>query len=460
MMLTAFSLLCVVAAPVFDVHSFPISGPDSIAFLAHADADSVADLFVAEAGQITVYPSVLAYKSVSIPLPDGVSAFDVADVDGDGRGEVVAVCGDSIVLCPIPIDGKDAHPRTLFTLHTLLSGLRRNPVPMVLVVHHADQVVLVLPCETSLEVKTLAGETVVSYPTGPDAPRRVSYGRPFESWSHEPPQLGPRTALDIEVSRVLDFEPELPSDLLPIASGPPNYRHGTPAQARDASREDAAAWPWFPLTRTGGSVARVLYAASESGDTLIRLMQASDAQSPREATRLGPLRQYPGLPIVIEDAAPDFNGDGAADLLLWKAPAPAVSLDALTQAVTSASWPIRITAHLFSPEKNSYEAKPFARIERRIPLTWFLNMEGGSPLRHCVMRDFDGDGKTDLAFCGDERTLLIWASGQGFQGEPAQTVSFQEPITGVEFQEDVDGKGRSSLGIRTAHGLHVLHAKL
>jgi len=458
-MMTALAVLVTFAAtPVFDVHSFPVSGPDAIAFLAQADSDTTADLFVVDEGKVSVYPSALQYVPMLVPLPPETSAIDVADVDGDGQGEIVAICRDRILLCPIPMIGKKPEARTLFTLHTLLSDVRRTPFPMVLVAHRDKQVLLILPCETSLEVRALDGTAVASYPTGPDAPRRVSFGRPFETWSHEPPQLGSKSSLDVEVSRVLDYEPDLPSDLLPIETGPPAYRRGTPAQARDAAHEDAASWPWFPLSHGGEGGARVLYAESDAGDTLIRIAPPPEPQAPREAMRLGPARQYPGLPIVIEDETPDFNGDGATDLLLWKTPAPSVSVDAMTQAITNEGWPVRITGHLYSTEKKSYEARPFARIERRIPISWFLNMDGGSPLRHCVLRDFDGDGKTDLAFAGDERTLWVWVSRIGIQGEPAQIVTLPEPITGVEFREDVDGKGRTSLGIRTARGIHMLHA--
>ncbi|MBI5094063.1 MAG: VCBS repeat-containing protein [Candidatus Hydrogenedentes bacterium] len=452
------TLLCCGSAPVFDVHSFPLTSPDAIVFLACVDADSVADLFASDAGSLTVYPSASAYKPVSIPLPPGTSAFDIADVDGDGRGEVIAVCGDRIVMCPIPINGKTAAPRTLFELHSLLSEPRGNPVPVVLSVRRGAKTVLALPCETTLEVRTLEGATVTSYPTGPDAPRRVSYGRPFEFWSHDPPELGSRKALDIEVSRVLDYEPDLPPDLISFDAGPPSYRRGTPAQARDAADDDAMAWPWFPLTQARENARRVYYASS-GAETLIRIAQTGPTKTPGEISPPGPERRYPGSPVVLENTEPDFNGDGNADLVLWSAPLPGVSLDALTQAATGADWPIRLTIHLFSPEKNSYGARTLARIERRIPVRWFFDMQNGTPLRDCALRDFDGDGKTDIAFCADDKTVLVWSSRQGLQGEPMQTISLPEPVIGIEFQEDVDSAGRTSLGVRSEHGIHFLHAR-
>lgn len=452
------ALYCVNLGAVFEVQSFPLAGKDSLVFAAHADKDATADVFVLEGSTLTAYPSAAGHTARPIFLPAGTSAFDVADIDADGQPDIIAICGERILLCAIPVTGPTAGPRELFRLDTQFADESGGPFPWVLVIRRDDQPLLALPCANTLELRTPDGKPIASYPAGPDAPRRVSYGSPFRSWSSDAPTRGPSAALQARVGRVLDYEPQLPDDILPAHKRPPEYRWVPPSEIRDAAG-DKYHWRWFPLSAKDEGSRRVVYASTGSGSgetTLVRLLDAAENSEWQDKSKLGPARRYPGWPLVEEKSAPDFNGDGYVDLLLWTTPKPGLSVEALTRLIVGETWPLRLTVHLFTKEKDCYESRPRALIECRVPAGWFM---AESPVRSCVFHDFDGDGKSDIAFQAGEKEYAVWLYRDGFKREPDQTVTLPEAISGVEFRADFDRKGRTSLGLRTEHALYLLYAK-
>lgn len=443
----------------FGLRTVPLPQPHAHVFLAQADRDVTADVFVLDGSMLTAYPDAGGGTPFQIELLPGTSAFDIVDLDRDGEGEVVAVCGDRIMRYPLSGGKQPVQPEELFSLTTQLGGSSAQPYPCVLAVQNNGGVALALPTEDTLEVRNADGALVAGYPGKTGPPGNESYGWPFSVWPIEPPQVGRLGALEVRVTRVVELAPDLPDDFLPDRLQSLPQRRGTFSQMRDAAGLDPTTWMWFPLLRNGGGAKRVLFALA--GDTLIRLREEQSSQRGLVAggVKIGPERRYPGTLILPDGDLPDFNGDGFVDLLLWSAPGPGVSIDSLTRVVTSRTWPIRLTVHLFAPDKNRYEPRPAGQVTARVPLPWFFMLESGAPLRNCILRDFDGDGRTDLAVSVSESTFAVWLYQEtGFAGNPDQTFSFPERLSGVEFVEDLDGVGRASVALRTQKSVHILYA--
>ena len=376
MIALAMAVCC--AGALFEVQPVTLDQPDAQCFLAQAGPGGCADLCVLSGQTLTVYPDAEAGAVYTVALLPGTSAVDIADTDGDGMGEAVTVCGERIVRYDLGPNA-DGNPEELFALATQLAEAPGGPFPHVLVVHRGETTLLALPCETTFELRTLTGQVVERHDIGAGAPRPVTYGRPFSAWVMDPPQVGPPGALELRVSRVLAFEPALPDDLLSLEIQGPMYRRGTPRQARDAAELDPEAWPWFPLRTDGTTRERVLYALSgkRQPDTVVRIRRTVAAGARDAETQVGPKRSYPGILLDPEAEHPDFNKDGYVDLVLWKAPMPAVTVQGLSRAVTAGRWPLRITVHLFRETAKRYAPQPSGYIATDAPVSWFLAGAGG-----------------------------------------------------------------------------------
>lgn len=446
-------LLCCLSAALFDVRTIPLHTPDAHVFLAHADRDTRADVFILEPGQASIFFSQRDAVR-TIPLPEDTTAVDIADLDDDGQPEIVAVSGNRILS--IRLDAEVLPPpRELFSLHTQLANAGATPYPFVLTMRRDNKTLLALPCEETFELRTPDGAIVTSYPIGEDAPRRASYGAPFRAWTCEPPLLGAKDALEGAISRSVAFEPDLPAELSGPSTAALSLRRGTPLQTREAASQDIESWPWFPLALDGSGDMRVFYtlAPPDFRDSVVRIRGFA------RKSETGPERRYPGSLIIMDDDLPDFNHDGFADLLLWSAPEPGMSLDAATRALTAGSWPVNLSAHLFSPEKGRYEPVCAGTVACTAPIAWFLAPEASGPLHHCVLRDFDGDGCTDIACATAPNRFHVWRfTHSGTATTPAYSQTFPEPITEITFKADLSGNGKTSLGLRTEHDLYVLFA--
>jgi hypothetical protein len=453
-----FPIFC--AGALFDVQTVPIAHPEDRCFVTRIEDTGGADLLVLGAEELHVYPHTSPEAAFSIPLLPGTSALDIADIDGDGYAEVVTVCGEELV-CYGLFPASRRKPEKMFSMKTQLARPQGQPFLHVLVIWHDGVPTLALPGEDTFELRTMGGEPLKQYPIGLDAPRHAAYGRPFTSTSVFPPQAGPPEALELRINRVMAYDPALPPELRVSKTSALPLRQGTPRQLRDAAELAPESWPWFPLHTTAESRDRVLYAISGSGygDTLLRIQRPATPAPAAPATWTGPERRYPGLLILAEDEMPDFNGDGFVDLLLWSAPEPVPTVEALSRAITGGTWPVRVAAHLFVSEKNRYAPQAAAAVTLRVPIAWFMAAVGGTPLRHVVLRDFNGDGLTDFGCCPKANEFAAWHStAQGWSAAPDFQYTLDDPVQRVEFRADLDASGRTSLGLRTGKSLHLLRA--
>ena len=196
------SLLAVYGA-LFDVAVVPLEHPEALCFFAAADADSVADLFVLDGRTLTVYPNAGETPSCSLVLPEAASAVDVADLDGDGRGEVAAIAGTRVLRYNLAEES--AEPVLLFEAETQLAGNSGKPFLHVLALQWENETVLGLPAENQYELRRLDGELIQAFPIGADAPHHVNFGQPFSCGSLDPPVAAPADGIEMSVSRVIEI---------------------------------------------------------------------------------------------------------------------------------------------------------------------------------------------------------------------------------------------------------------
>lgn len=448
-------------AASFNVQELPIQHPEAKTFIAHADDDAIADIFILDGRTLIIHYGASPGVPSSAILAKGTSALDICDIDGDGRREIISIAGRKVLRQAIPAPGRAAAPPAiLFECETLLAGPVVAPHPYVLAVPYEGRTLLALPCFNRLELRSLDGELVAEFPILQQARAADSLSTPFSAWAINPPQAGPSGALEFRVSTFADAAPELPEALRPPLDPRLTYRLGTARHVREAAAQAPETWPWFPLRTDGTPRERVLYALArpDYADTLI-LIRSPDARNlpeRRNAYAYTSKRRYPGILLLPRDVLPDFNGDGYADLLLWKAPLPGTSLDSLSRAAYGGTWPLQLSVHLYSPEDGLFRPGPQGHLRQRVPITWFMAREFGAPIRNPTLRDFDGDGGTDLAFSPRPKEFALWLYRDGFAKEPDYVASFPGRILDVELMADLEGNGKTTILLRSEKAFYAL----
>ena len=461
-LILAVGSLC--GGALFSLQTIPVEQPDAQCFFAEADGRSGGELVVIDGYRLSVHPGARAEESFSILLEPETSAVDVADIDGDGQPDLIAVCGDRVLKHSLELTGSH-EPQVLFSVHSQLSAATPRPFPHVLVVARGGRPLIALPTAEQLELRAPSGEIVESHAIGLDAAHRVSFGQPFSALPVQPPRLGTFGALEMRIIQTAAFVPELPEGLVPLdPAGAPQFG-GSVAQAAIAARSDLPeSWPWFRLHPSGPQDdERVFFAYDPGGarETLVRVRRALPPAAGRgRELKLSGVQRYPGMAIPCSTVVPDFNGDGYADLLLWNATAPTPTVGALTRALTEGYWSVRLTVHLFDPALGRYSPVPFVVIPLQVPVAWFLADPGSPPVRHLVLDEFNGNDRTDLLCAIAPDKLAVWVSvPSGIRPEPHQVIQLPGPVQRVELRGDLDGDGRTSLVLRGPRAFYVLRTR-
>ncbi|HPO14840.1 MAG TPA: VCBS repeat-containing protein [Candidatus Hydrogenedentes bacterium] len=457
MMEWIIALGCCGFGVLFNVNAIPMDSKEAVCFLAEVDDDGVADLFIINGNALSIYPDAESTLNASIHLPPGVSAIDVADITGKGKGDLVAICGDRILH--YSLNPASPEPNELFRLKTIFSDPAPRPYTHVLVIKRSGTPLLALPCDSTFEIRGLDGHLVESYPIGIDAPHSIAYGKPFNCVSVTPPHVGLSGTLELSVHRSVAIKPNLPADLLSVEMMGPMYRRSSTRQLREAADNPPETWPWFPL-RTGVTPGEKVFYALDSASaptTLVSIQQPNDKAPKRLST--GPIRQYPGAPFFVEDTLPDFNADGYVDLLLWRSPNPAPAVESLSRIALGGSWPLQIETHLYVPKNNRYASKTSSVITLQMPFRWFFSGAAAPLPRLVFLRDADGDGASDFGCATNPSDFALWRYGKiGFSEKPDFTYSFPETLGRIELQADLDGRGRTSIIFRGEKHFYVLKA--
>jgi hypothetical protein len=461
LILAACSLCC---GALFSLQTIPVEQPDAQCFFAETDGRGCGDLVVIDGLRLAVHPGAETAESFSILLDPETSAVDVADIDGDGQPDLVAVAGDRVLKYSMePAGPREA--QLLFSSHSQLSAATPRPFPHVLVLARGGRSLIALPTADRLELRAPSGELVESHAIGLDAAHRVSFGQPFSALPVQPPRLGTPGALQMRIIQTAAFVPALPEGLVPLDPAGAPQCGGSVAQAAVAARGDPPeSWPWFRLHPSGPQDdERVFFAYDPNGarETLVRVRRALPPVSGRgRELKLSGAQRYPGMAIPSSTKVPDFNGDGYADLLLWNAAAPAPTVGAVTRALTQGYWSVRLTVHLFDPASGHYAPVPFVVIPLQVPVAWFLADPGSPPVRHLVLDEFNGNDRTDLVFATAPDKLAVWvAVPSGIRPDPHQEIQLPGPIQRVELRGDLDGDGRTSLVLSGPGAFYVLRAR-
>ena len=407
-----------------------------------------------------------------IGLPAETAYIDVADLDGDGAAEMIVVARGDVYTTSLATE-ETLHARVSIPSASVPA---RGPVPTYLAQRADGRVVLRVPTrtgiaeldvvaeedgyrlvapaadldETTTEAPGASKENAADASAGtvdelPATEGEVATGDSHpavELYAVTPPQVAPAEGAEYVMQPFGDIA------AAPLGNGAQYQRSGTVAQARDAADRPPEDWPWFYLQGADGG--RALYALDppDFDRTLIRIAEAAGA--------VGPPRLYPGAIVPPRDVPPDFNGDGWADLLLWRAPAPTFSLSSLTRWAQSGRWALDLMVHLFEPATMRYDARPAAVLRTRVPLVGFLEPEAGLPVSLWTAGDFDGDERDDLLLKTEPRRLDVWLYRDGFAQESDAALRFPAAVTGIEFAGALAPDGPAVLAVRTQDGRHLV----
>ncbi len=461
------SLLCLCAAftGLFDLYAFPVKHPQAACFVAKYDADALADVFILDGEVVKVYPEAGAGKRQSIKLLPKTTAVDVTDLDGDGMAELVAVCGDRILSYSFRALKEAEKPadamHELLRRRTQLAAPGEHPFPYVLVVEQENKKLLALPCDDTFELRTLSGELVQAHPIGLDAPHHVVYGNPFSITPITPPQLASPTGLEVQITRLSAFKPDLPPELSALQSSTAIFSQPFPAIPIATDQLDPDEWPWLPLQVLQKTREKVFYALTPPPEKnlLVRIARYQGESEPR--LQVGPAHLYPGKPLWDRVDLPDFNGDGFLDLLLWNPKKLTPNVGKLSQAMLDEQWEMRLSVHCFDPVTGRFSATAQSYLDLKSPFSWYLDGDAKAPLRHVVLRDVDGDGRTDFCCSTSAKSYSVWRYTEtGFSKTPGFYHEFSEPLTTVAFCAVLTEDKKTSIALRSKKTLFLLRAPL
>lgn len=452
------------AGALFDAWEIPLGPGESVQVtLADLDGSGNGGLAVARPGRLEVYPGARPDQRAETVFPPNTVAFDIADFNGDGRPEVLALTPDRLYSAAVPQPGQAAPPwEERFAVSAQDIAQPPVPVPAALVIQPAGQpALLAVPFGDHLRLYRRDGAVARTYPTGPGAPVTLSIGEDFLAVSAWPPQRG-TDALEWRISQHWTGVPALPEDI--PTRRPVNLpnREQLISLARYADMERPDLWPGFPLRDAGRpDQAQFCYTRDGTLDSLVRVRRMPP-ESGREATpRVSTARRYPGRVIPPGETPLDVNHDGWADLLLWNAEQPTYTVGTVMRAATRKTWPARVAVHLFDPERNAFSATPFWSVPLEVPLWWMADaLADRIPVRHLMCADFNGDGRVDIGFSDAPNQYRIWCSSPiGLRAEPAESPVFSGPLEELLYAADLDRNGRTSLVFRSREHLAILRAR-
>ncbi len=433
------------SATVFDVQSIPMAEPKPQVFYCQGDAQGNAAVCDLAGNSLTVY--LRSGEARTLALPDGVGAFDIAPLEEGAAPQVVCRRGKQVFAIPLVASTQRIEPVALFETENPEPGVAVRPFPWVMVVPNDGRLGILLPVEDAHEFRSISGEVLARYPNAtPENPSEADMRVYTLARNMTPLVSGELAFLVVDVERSGTGLP----DEFTLADS-------------DSGHHEATFRHEFPLSSTDSSL-RVEYGYHrETWDTLITMPlvapKAIALKKNEPPAKKSPARRYPGTLMVDGEYAPDFNGDGYTDLLLWSAPKPGLSIDSLIRTAIGNTWPVRLTVHLYSADKKRFDPAPIATIAMQVPVFWFVDLGKGHPFPLWLVRDFDGDGKTDLLLSSKDSELSVWLARDGFGAAPSETMTFLEPLEQIIASSDVDLKGRTGLVIQGQSRLHLLWPK-
>jgi len=197
---------------------------------------------------------------------------------------------------------------------------------------------------------------------------------------------------------------------------------------------------------------------STYADTVLRIEYHPDEK--RESVVLGDSRRYPGM-LLPTVRRVDVNADGYTDIILAQTKIPGHSVDTITRTLASPAWPVRLTAHVYDPERHRYEGRPYGRIDTDIPPLKALLQGPHVFLRRLVSLNCNADARSDIGLIHQPRLFSIWtAEDAGFSSEPAFEFKSPTDMDKVVFQENLLPDGPTTLVIQGERMVYVFRPTL
>jgi hypothetical protein len=399
------------------LRTLPAPSETARPLLLQADGDVAPEWGAFDGETITVSDIATNYPPVTYTVPKDTNLFDLRDTDRDGKPEIALLRAGRLEYWANAAAIADQNAPTVTLEDPALASLSFGaPRPYPLFVERRGEDFLSVPLGAEPPLWTLEGTRI--NPLAPSAADSLRLGQ-FHIWAAATPPGASPSRTEFRLSQVY----EVPA---PVSQPSVNARPGGTRRARDAGDSPSAEWPSFALTDS----VRVLYALAppDYRDTLIRIewtglrVQSEPQSSPR---------RFPGILIAPQDSTGDFNADGYADLLLWRAPGPGTSMDALVRAAQSGTWNVTLTVHLYEPASRRFAARPIEWFQAAAPLAHVL--EGGvrGPFSFLKLEDLDGDRRTEMVNTGAGNELVAWRFTGARAAGPWLYAKLDQPVDDV-----------------------------
>lgn len=407
------------------LRSLPATSEAARPLLLQADGDAAPEWGVFDDTTLTVADISSDYPPITYAIPKDASLFDLRDSDRDGKPEIALVRAERLEYWrDASRMAQDA--ASILINHPPLAALSfGHPRPYALFVERRGEDFLSVPLGPEPPLWTLDGVRI--NPLAPDAEDALTLTQ-FHVWEAATPPGVNTGRTEFRISQVYERPTTTPGTRTAAT------RPGGTRRARDAGDAPSEDWPSFALSST----VHVLYALAppDYRDTLIRIEPIARPEPGTPQRRAQP-RRFPGILIAPQESGSDVNGDGFTDLLLWRAPGPGTSMDALVRAAQTGTWDVTLTVHLYEPATQRFAPRPIEWFKTAAPVMQVL--EGGvqGPFAYMTLEDIDGNGRMDLICTGAGREIAAWRFAGGREEGPWLHTELDQPIESVLFTAHV-----------------------
>jgi hypothetical protein len=418
-----FTICCVLHAVPGHAEDFVVDTVSkttgvSIAFVVQTDRDPTPEWAVLTGDTLTISELRPGLSDQTLQLPEGATLFDLRDTDGDNLPELVTLRGARLEYW---VDARTARSSSADVIVTddLFSALSVGPArPYPLFFLQRGTTLLSVPQASDPRTWDLDGNPVPSdADEAPQEPRLLI----SQVWEAAPLPSTAAGAREFQVTQRFDRKTTDDSNSPPF--------HGA-RSARDATLDAERPWPWFPLRVNAKGSSRVEYAFAppKYQDTLIRYLR-DDATQPGATSS----KRIPGRLILAGGRPPDVDGDGFADLVLWRPARPMMTLDALADAARSGTTPVVVTVHRYDNARGRYTGRPSVWFRASAPAMSAFGAGLEGPFTHVRFEDVNRDGRDELIATGTGEEIVAWRFDGTVKKAPDYRVEFSAPVQKVSY---------------------------
>lgn len=400
------------AQPVaFIADSVPCDVSNAFPFLVQADRDAAPEWAILTGSEMVISETRPGTDDRTIRLPDATTLFDFRDTDHDGIPELAIVRGRSLEYWPDATTAATTQPRVHIQDDRFAALAYGAPRPTQLFFRRRGGTFLSAAIYDEPRIWDLAGLPVPSaVDEEPPEPALIF----AQSWDAVNRSAGPDAGREYTILQRFEI----------AASTTIPDRQPAGRVALEATASPPELWPSFPLTQSGPPVDRIGFARLPGAlnDTLV-------VRRPADMSRASTPRRLPGIIILPAGRAPDLNGDGYADIVVWRLARPAPALDALTTAARTGAIEIVVTVHLFDAAADRYAGRPTLWFRAMAPIFDTLAAGIAGPFAQALFDDIDRDGRDEMLTSGSGNEVLGWKFSGSQQTEPDYRLTLNEPVS-------------------------------